>query len=91
MAVSVVLNISRFRVVSASGIRGGENFRRNPYDGVHHTPLGRFSKLVPIVSHTERYIFGKLSGRDDSNADRLGSDTIPTVEMSIVENRPRGV
>ena len=58
---------------------------------VYHTPLGRFSKLVPIVSHTERYIFGKLSGRDDSNADRLGSDTIPTVEMSIVENRPRGV
>ena len=56
-------------------------------------PLGRFSKLdcsttkrVPIPNDA----FSESSHRDVSNADRFGTGSIPTVEISRMENRPRG-
>ena len=65
------------------------------YGGVYHTPcLGRFSKLdcstiktVPIPNETS----SESSRRDVSNAQLGGTGTIPTVEISTMENRPRGV
>ena len=43
--------------------------------------------LVPIPNHTP----SESSRRDVFNADVFGTDTIPTVEIWIMENRPRGV
>ena len=64
------------------------------YDDVYHTPLGRFSQLdcsttkrVPIPNDTS----SASSRRAVSNAEILGDDTIPTAEISTLENRPRGV
>ena len=61
--------------------------------GVYHTPLARLSKLdcpttkrVPIPNDA----FSESSHRDVSNADRFGTGSIPTVEISRMENRPRG-
>ena len=45
--------------------------------------------IVPIVSHTERYVFGKLSVKC-FNADLFGTDNIPTVEVSSMGTWPRG-
>ena len=39
--------------------------------------------------NTEGHVSGKLS--DLSNADLLGTDTIPTAEISTMENQPRAV
>ena len=69
------------------------------YDGVyhHHTALagGRFSKvdcsttkrvpIVPIPNDTSP----KSARRHISNADLVGTGTIPAVETSTVENPPR--
>ena len=66
-----------------------------------HTPPRRFSKVdcsttkrVPIRNDTSLLSFR----RDASNADLFGTATIPTiptilttVEISSIENRPRGV
>ena len=63
-------------------------------DGLYHTPttLRRFCKLecsttkrVPIPNDTS----SESSRRDVYNAD-LDTDTIPTVETSTMEHRPRG-
>ena len=45
------------------------------------------TKRVPIPNETS----SESSRRDVSKADRFGVDTIPTVEMSRMENRIRGV
>ena len=57
--------------------------------------LGRFSKLdcsttkrVPVPIPND--MSSESSRRDVSNADTFGTDTIPTVEISIMQNRPRG-
>ena len=56
-------------------------------------PWGGFSKLdcsttkrVPIPNDTS----SESSRRDVSSADLFGSGTIPTVEISTMEDRPRG-
>ena len=63
-------------------------------DGVYHTTLRRLSKpnfsttkWAPISNDTT----SESSRRDVSNAHRSGTGTIPTVEISTMENRPRGV
>ena len=62
----------------------------------HITPLGRFSELdcsttkrvlVPTPNDTS----SECSRRDVPNADLFGTDTTPTVEISTMGNRPRGV
>ena len=68
------------------------------YDGVHHTspPLGRFFQARLLDNqegaNSERYVVGKLSRRDVSKADLVGTgDTVPpAVEISTMEDRPRG-
>ena len=62
-------------------------------DGAYQTSLVRFSKLdfsttkrVVIPNHTSP----ESSWRDVWNADRFGTDTDSTVEISRVENRPQG-
>ena len=69
------------------------------YDGVYHTPLDRFPKLdcsatkrVPMPNDTS----SESSRRDVFNGDLYGTGgTVPTVtttvEISTMENRPRGV
>ena len=64
----------------------------------YHPPLGRFFQVRLLdnqdganstnSANTERYVFGKLSDKDAANADLLGTDTIPTMEISSMENRP---
>ena len=64
------------------------------HDGVYHTPLGEVSKLdcstdkrVPIPNDAS----SESSLTDASNAHVVATGTIPTaVEISIMENRPRG-
>ena len=69
--------------------------RTTLHDGVNHTP-GAFFQAPFLDNHegasTDRFVFGKLLLRC-SNADLfLGHrHTIPTVEISTMENRPRGV
>ena len=41
-------------------------------------------------ANTERYAFGKLSARC-FHAELFGTDTIPTSEISTMENQPRAV
>ena len=61
-------------------------------------PWGSFLSLIagqPLLdsqegANTERYVFGS-SRRDVFNADLFGTGSIPTVEISSMENRPRGV
>ena len=64
------------------------------YDGVYNTLLGWFSKLhcsttkrVPIPNDTS----AASSRRDVSNAYLCGASIIPTVEVSSIGHRPRGV
>ena len=70
--------------------------RVNDDDGVHHIPLERFFKLdcsaskrvavlIPNDTSSER------SRRDVSNPDHVRTGTMSTMEISSVENRPRGV
>ena len=63
-------------------VYGGVNYQ------VYHTPQGRFSKVdcsipkrVPIPNDTSP----ENSRRDDSNAGRFGTGTIPTVEISAMD------
>ena len=64
------------------------------YDGEYHTPLWRFSKLD--CSTTKRGCqyrtmrLRKALGETFFNVDVFGTATIPTVEISSMENRPRG-
>ena len=65
------------------------------YDGGYHTSLGWFSKLdcsttkkVPVLIPNDTS--SECSRRDDTNADVCGTDSIPTVETSSMETRPRG-
>ena len=66
---------------------------------VCHTPLGRFSKVDCLTTKRAPIPNGTSAERpliDAFNADLFGSDTIPTinttaVEISTMENRPRGV
>ena len=59
-----------------------------------HTPMRRFSKLdcwttnaVPIVMPNDT---STESSRQHAYADLFGSDTLPTADVSSMENRPRG-
>ena len=64
------------------------------YDGVYDTPQRRFSKLNCATTKRVRItndISSEGSLRDVSKAGLLGTDTIPTVEISTTENRPNGV
>ena len=67
------------------------------HDGVYHTPLGRLSTLdcskTKRGANTERYVFGKLSARWFQHRFfwHRHSSNIPTVGISTMENRPRGV
>ena len=59
-----------------------------------YTPLGRFSDLD--CSTSERVLIpndtsSASSPRAVFNADLVGTGTIPTVEISTMANRPRGV
>ena len=70
--------------------------RSVPYSTVYyHPPWGGFPssiarqprgcQSIPNDTSSER------SRRDVSRADVFGTDTVPTVETSTMENRPRGV
>ena len=61
---------------------------------VYHTPMGRFSKADCSTTkrvQTPNDTSSESSRRDVSNADSFDNDTIPPVEISTMENRPRGV
>ena len=74
---------------------------RHCYDGVYHTPtsLGLFPSPIARQPRGCRCrticLFGKLSPRDVSNADILGTSTLfqllSRYDISSMANRPRGV
>ena len=81
---------------TSSDCRGSYVDLCTAYDGVYHASLGPFPKLdcsatkrvpVPILNDTS----SEGSGRDDSGTVFFGTDTILSVEISTMENRPRGV
>ena len=60
------------------------------YDGVCHTPPGSFPKLnCSTTGKCDKC--PESSRRDFFNADLFGTGVIPTVEISTMKNRPRGV
>ena len=64
--------------------------------GVYHTPLGRVFFFKLDYSTTKKVLIpndtsSDSSRQDVSDAGLFGTDTIPTVEIWIMENRPRGV
>ena len=66
------------------------------YDGVYHTPLGRFTMLdistaAGIVSGAEKVGVGTSRRRDRSEDVSFGIGTHLVVERSSLENRPRSV